>query len=83
MNNLKPFQKYVCIIADEMKIKGVIYNKNEEGYTTLGEVNDRLLPNVSTPSIATYMLTVMVTGWFIKLCYPFASFPAKELCGSF
>ncbi len=41
-----------------MKIKeGVIYNKNEEefiGYTMLGEVNDSLLPNVSTPSIATY-----------------------------
>ncbi len=64
-----------------MKIKeGVIYNKNEEfiGYTMLGEVNDSLLPNVSTPSIATYssLLWILVC---LKVASSFCKLSSKRI----
>ena len=46
MDTLKDYEKHVCIIADEMKIKeGLVFNKNTNemiGFTNLGDMNDAI-----------------------------------------
>ena len=90
VNNIS-FLRYVVLIFDEMKIKeDLVYDKTGHhlhGFVNLGEVNNQLLQleknvgvssGVSKPHkhMATEMLTLMVRGIFIKLEYPYASFPA-------
>ena len=81
----------MVLIVDEMKVReDLIYDKTGEtlhGFTNLGDVNNQLRElekqansGKQYDSFATQMLTLMVRGVFIKLEFPYASFPTK---GSF
>ena len=74
---------------DEMKVReDLVYDKTGEmphGFVNLGDVNNQLREleaNAGRPheSIATQMLTLMVRGVFIKLEFPYASFPTQGTC---
>ena len=78
------------LIIDEMKIhEDLVFDKhgrNLLGFINLGSINEQLqeleketLTTKPHENIATHMLTVMVRGVFIKLEFPFASFPTKGL----
>lgn len=80
--------RYVVMIVDEMKIhEDLVFDKhgrNLLGFINLGTVNEQLQQlerrtEDAQPheSIATHMLTVMVRGIFIKLEFPYASFPTQ------
>jgi hypothetical protein len=82
--------RYVVLIFDEMKIhEDLIFDKhghNLLGFINLGSINEQLQElekesQTTRPheNIATHVLTVMVRGVFIKLEFPFASFPTKGL----
>ena len=74
---------------DEVKIQeDLVYDKtgsNLLGFVNLGEVNDQLKQleqeagsqTESHKQLATHMLTLMVRGIFIKLNFPYASFPTQ------
>ena len=62
------------------------HGRNLLGFINLGSINEQLqelemetLTTQPHENIATHMLTVMVRGVFIKLEFPFASFPTKGL----
>lgn len=80
--------RYVVLIIDEMKIReDLVYDKTGtclHGFVNLGDVNNQLRQlemqsHVKKPyeCLATQMLTVMVRGIFIKLEFPYASFPTQ------
>ena len=82
------YHRYVVLIIDEMKVReDLVYDKTGEtlhGFVNLGAVNNQLRElevqaNAGRPheSIATQMLTLMVRGVFIKLEFPYASFPTQ------
>ena len=86
------FYRFVVLIIDEMKVwEDLVYDKTGEslhGFVNLGDVNNQLQElekqtNTGKPhdSFATQMLTVMVRGIFLKLEFPYASFPTQgTLC---
>ena len=47
----------------------------------LGEINECLKKHSDSSEIATHMFAIMVRGIFIKLNFPFASFPCRDLNG--
>lgn len=76
------------MVVDEMKIhEDFVFDKHGQnllGFVSLGVVNEQLqqlerrAENAQLhESIATHMLTVMVRGIFIKLEFPYASFPTQ------
>ena len=78
----------MVLIIDEMKVReDLIYDKTGEtlhGFVNLGDVNNQLRElekqaNTGKPydSLATQMLTLLVRGVFIKLEFPYASFPTQ------
>lgn len=80
--------RFVVLIMDEMKIhEDLVYDKTGSclhGYVNLGDVNNQLQQlelhtNGKKPQdfFATHMLTLMVRGIFIKLEFPYASFPTE------
>ena len=81
--------RFVLLIMDEMKIhEDLVYDKTGEnlhGFIDLGNVYNQLqelerqVNDISAPhtNIATHMLTLMVRGIFIKLEFPYASFPTQ------
>lgn len=82
-----PF-RYVVLIIDEMKIhEDLVFDKNGRnllGFINLGSINEQLQEleketQKSQPheNLATHVLTVMVRGVFMKLEFPFASFPTQ------
>ena len=90
ISSLPEFQKYVCLVFDEVKIKeDLVYDKNTAeiiGFTNFGDINNQLMElehseTGSQPSLATNMLVFMVRGLFLKLEYPYAQFPCASLSG--
>ena len=82
------FCRFVVLIIDEMKVReDLVYDKTGEslhGFVNLGDVNDQLqqlekLADTGKPyeCFATQMLTLMVRGVFMKLEFPYASFPTQ------
>ena len=82
------FCRFVVLIIDEMKIReDLVYDKTGErlhGFVNLDDINDQLRQlekqaDSSEPydCFATQMLTLMVRGVFIKLEFPYASFPTQ------
>ena len=85
--------RYVLLIIDEMKIReDLVYDKNGchlHGFVNLGDINDQLLlleqsthctvTDKPHTQLATHMLTIMVRGIFIKLEFPYASFPTPGI----
>lgn len=78
----------MVLIIDEMKIReDLVYDKTGtclHGFVNLGDVNNQL-PQLEMQSdvkktydcLAKQMLTIMVRGIFIKLEFPYASFPSQ------
>ena len=90
ISSLPEFQKYVCLVFDEVKIKeDLVYDKNTAeiiGFTNLGDINNQLLElerseTGSQCPLATNMLVFMVRGLFLKLEFPYAQFPCASLSG--
>ena len=85
--SLENHQKYVCVVADEMKIKeGLVFNKIDGdliGFTDLGTFNKIIDKGSETPKkeIATSMFVVMVRGLIKGFNFPYASFPSNHLSG--
>ena len=90
LNLLHACCRYVVVIIDEMKIRDdLVYNNScsrLHGYINLGDVNDQLLEleqcastNKPHELIASQILTVMIRGIFIKLEFPYASFPTQGI----
>ena len=82
--------RFVVLIIDEMKIReDLVYDKTGtslHGFVNLGDVNNQLRQleiqaDTKKPHecLATQMLTVMVRGIFIKLEFPYASFPTQGM----
>lgn len=82
--------RYVVLIIDEMKIRDdLVYDRSGShllGFVSLGDVNNQLLEleqqvlgDKPHDHIATQMLTLMVRGIFIKLEFPYASFPTQGI----
>ena len=85
---LYTFYRFVVLIIDEMEVReDLVYDKTGEnlhGFVNLGDVNNQLQElekqtNTGKPHayIATQMLTVMARGIFLKLDFPYASFPTQ------
>ena len=88
LNSLKEHEKFVCIVADEMKIKeGLVFNKHDgelQGFTNLGDMNNDMNSLESSDieaSLATSVFSVMIRGLLVPFNFPYASFPAKNLTG--
>ena len=87
MEELDDFQKYVVILMDEMHIKDdLVYNKHTGelvGFVNLGGVvNDLMqLNNQHKVSLASSVFVLMVKGLFIRLEFPYASFPTTGITG--
>ena len=84
------FSRYVVLIFDEMKIReDLVYDRTGchlHGFVNLGDVNNQLQQleqNVQNDKphehLATEMLTLMIRGVFIKLEFPYASFPTTGI----
>ena len=91
ISSLPEFQKYVCLVFDEVKIKeDLVYNKNTAkiiGFTNLGDINNQLLElerseTGSQCPLVTNMLVFMVRGLFLKLEFLYAQFPYASLSGN-
>ncbi len=90
--SLSKYEKYVCLIGDEMHIKeDLIYDKHSgelTGFINLGEINEHLHqledqleksdPDISPP-LASTVFVFMVRGLFTKLKFPYATFSAKAV----
>ena len=92
LTSLKDHEKYVCLIADEMKIKeSLVFDKHQNeliGFTNLGEINDnidlletKLVQNDKQNTIATSVFVIMVRGLITKINFPYATFPTHHLTG--
>ena len=90
LNSIPDFQKIVCLIFDEVKVKeDLVYDKTcfkIVGFVDVGEVSNNLLElerlgkgNVQHQSIATNMLVFMVRGLFSGLNFPYAQFACNSL----
>ena len=85
-DSLQTNEKYVCIVADEMKIKGLVFNKKDGdliGFTNLSNVNKILIgiEKNDTPNkeIATSMFVLMVRRLIKGFNFPYASFSSSHL----
>ncbi|XP_072047274.1 uncharacterized protein [Amphiura filiformis] len=90
LEELKPNQKYVALIHDEMKIKSdLVFRKHTGelvGFTDLGDVQNSLrdfeaqMTNDTKPeqSLASHMFVIMVRGLFVNVTYPLAQFPTAN-----
>ena len=78
---LEEWQKHTILIFNEMHIKeDLVYKKTTgelKGFINLGDINNHLIQfeeSSSTekhvPTLANSMLTFMVRGIFIQLCFP-------------
>ena len=74
-------RKYFGLVLDEMKVKeGLVYNKHTGkviGFTQQGDINDALLSleqEGDHPSVAKYLLALMVCGTLCNLNFPYAHF---------
>lgn len=94
LGSISDFQKYVCVVFDEVKIKeGLVYDKegcNLIGFVELDDINDHLQAfeksmsdstSTSKPTLATHMVVFMVRGMFSSLRFPYAQFPCSSLNG--
>ena len=89
------FQKYVCLLFDEVRIKeDLVYDKHSSqiiGFINLGGVNNQLLrfqqlqtsdaDSSLPPPVAKHMLVFMVRGLFQNLEFPYVQFPCDSLSG--
>ena len=78
---LEEWQKHIILTFNEMHIKeDLVYEKTTgelKGFINLGDINNHLIQfeeSSSTekhvPTLANSMLTFMVRGIFIQLCFP-------------
>ena len=93
INEIPEYQKYVCCIFDEVKVKeGLVYNKESMeiiGFVNIGDISEHLnayerycSENIPPkPQIATHILMFMVRGLFSGLRFPYAQFPCSSLSG--
>ena len=92
LDSIPDFQKYVCLVFDEVKIKeGLVYDKEEcqlIGFVDLDDVSNHLqafertlTDPTSKPILATHMVVFMVRGLFSSLRFPYAQFPCSTLNG--
>lgn len=90
--SLSEFEKYVCLIDDEMHIKeGLSYDKISGeliGFINLGDINQHLnqleqdlITSLPAVSLASSVFMLMVRGLFTTLKFPYAAFPCKSLSG--
>ena len=91
LQSLQEFEKHVYLIGDEMHIKeDLVYDKVSGeliGFVNLGDIANHLqdleqqlqTSNESSPPLATTVFIFMVRGLFIKLNFPYATFPAKSV----
>ena len=86
--NKVDYQKYVCVVFDEVKIKeGLVYDKEEcnlIGFVDLDDINNHLQAfelslSASKLKLATHMVVFMVRGLFSKLKFPYVQFPCSSL----
>ena len=91
INSLPEFQKFVCLLFDEVRVKEqLVYDKYTSqiiGFVDLGEVNNELLDMERSEKgevhqcVAKNILVFMVRGMFLKLEFPYAQFPCSSLSG--
>ena len=92
LDSIPDFQKYVCLVFDEIKVKeDLVYDKHSAdllGFVRIGDVNEHLSRFEETkssvtpkPKLATHVLTFMVSGILSDLEFPYASFPCTSLSG--
>ena len=92
LSSIPEFQKCVCLVFDEVKIKeGLVFDKEEchvIGFVELDEINNHLQAfertmncSTSKPTLATHMIVFMVRGLFSSLRFPYAQFPCSSLSG--
>ncbi|MBA4719384.1 MAG: hypothetical protein HRO68_09930 [Nitrosopumilus sp.] len=92
LDTIPDFQKYVCVVFDEVKIKeGLVYDKEEctvIGFVDLDDINNHLQAfekslsdSNSKPTLATHIVVFMVRGLFSSLRFPYAQFPCSSLNG--
>ena len=89
IDSVDDFQKHVCLIFDEVRIKeDLVYDKHScriIGFVNLGNFSDELLElehsenNEMKQCVATNMLVFMVRNLFSKFEYPYAQFPCASL----
>lgn len=81
----------MVLVLDEMKIsEDLVFDKSGcklLGFVNLGSVNEQLqaleqnADSTSTKTgLATHMLTLMIRGIFIKMEFPYVSFPTQGIC---
>ena len=90
MESSPEYQRHVCLIFDEVKIKeDLVYNKYTGeliGFINLGEVNECLnrfeqacMGTSQQPQLANHMLVFMVCGLLSDLEFPYAQFPSASI----
>ena len=87
LDSLEDFQKCICVVFDEVKVKeGLVFDKHSGeiiGFTDLGEANNdiEILEREidQPPKLAKSMLVFMVRGIFTKLTFPYAQFSCDSL----
>lgn len=90
VESLPENRRFVCLVLDEMKIKeGLVYNKYSGeliGFADLGDINNELVKleqGDERPSIAKYVLAIMVRGLLFKLEFPYAHFGTEGITADF
>ena len=89
LTSIPDFQKYVCVVFDEVKIKeGLVYDKEEcnlVGFVELDDINNHLQAfekslstSASKPTLATHVVVFMVRGLFSASGF---QFPYSSLNG--
>ena len=77
----------MCLVFDELKVKSdLVYDKHSAelmGFVRIGEINDYLSSvderNSAALSLATHMLTCMVSGSLSNLEFRYISFPCSSM----
>ena len=89
LHSLEEYQKFVCVIFDEVKVKeGLVFNKHSGqiiGFVDIGDINNEIEKLEETidkpPELAKLMLVFMIRGLFTDVCYPYAQFSCDGLDG--
>ena len=90
IDTIPDYQKHVCLIFDEVKIKeDLVFNKHTGeliGFTNIGELNECLFKfeqacrgEIEQPQLATHMLVFMVSGLLSDLQFPYVQFPTDSI----
>ena len=91
IETIPEYQKYVCLVFDEVKIKeDLVYDKHSAevvSFVNVGDVNNQLLQFERTcksdssaqPHLATHLLTFMVRGVLSNLEFPYAQFASSSI----